>query len=320
MSLRLNHQIALATGLAISMLILLLAELSIRRLTSLRVQIRDGSISTAVPGVSLAILATLAPASAILWAVATMTGCYNLHEPLHDPDVKFIQISEMATGRRSAKVLYRIGMSATGALLAATVLIHQELALPHLPGGRDSELGKNFTWYGLVSAAGVAMQGIFVLEPHMSYQTGLHLVGTLAFFFGAWSHMGVAQSLYLPHLDLPPEDHPRWDDVSTLVEAATASQLLQHTWVHAIVRVRHDILMRAPMAVFLIPLLSQFSDRAPLTKNPGASSPATRSLMGLAQWMVVLNFALIFLSFGPELSMASMLPLPSDESASEEYL
>lgn len=189
--------------------------------------------------------------------------------------------------------------------------------LPHLPGGRHSQRGDEFTWYGLLAAGGVAVQGLFLLETNLTLQVFGHLVGTLLFFYGAWCFMGSAQRLYLPHHDIPAEDDPLWDEVTQLAEAAAASQLLQHYLVSVLVKFRHSILMRAPMLVFVIPLVSQFSERAPVKTNSHATTPAMRSLMGLAQWIIVGVFVVVFISYGPEIVVASFMPLPTEEEWQE---
>lgn len=51
---------------------------------------------------------------------------------------------------------------------------------------------------GFIAALGVGLQGVALLEPDLSLQTLAHLGGALAFFYGAWCHMGAAQKLYLP--------------------------------------------------------------------------------------------------------------------------
>jgi len=269
--------------------------------------------SNAVPGWRVAILASMAPLCSLTWIVGTVAGCYFLHGILHDPEVTFPQISELGIGPKSAKALYRIGFAAAATLLAAMVLIHRELALPHLPGGRTSEAGENFTWYALAAAAGVGLQGIFLLEPGLSKQTVAHLVGAMFFFYAAWCHMSAAGRLYRPEDNLPPEDEPGYDEAMAFVEAASTSHLLQHPFVKRLVWFRHKVLMSAPMALFVMPILSQFTERAPV-QTPGAASPKSRSLMGLAQWLVVGNFALIFISYGPELSVAALMPLPVIEA------
>ncbi|CAK8991276.1 Hypothetical protein SCF082_LOCUS2590 [Durusdinium trenchii] len=241
------------------------------------------------------------------WIVGTVAGCYAMHESLQDPEVRFPQISELAVGPNGAKMLYRLGFGSAAMLLAATVQLHSELALPQLPGGQHGDAGESFTFYGLCSAFGVGLQGLALLEPHLSMQTLLHLAGALGFFYGAWCHMGAAQSLYLP--TVPNEDHPGYQEALEAFEAAEESKLLNVPVVHFLVLLRHKVLMRGPLLVFLVPLLSQFAERS---ENATAQSPRTRSLMGLVQWLVVLNFALIFLSYGPELSVAAFLALPDE--------
>ena len=59
---------------------------------------------------------------------------------------------------------------------------------------------------GFIAALGVGLQGVALLEPDLSLQTLAHLGGALAFFYGAWCHMGAAQKLYLP--TVPAEDRP----------------------------------------------------------------------------------------------------------------
>jgi len=148
----------------------------------------------------------------------------------------------------------------------------------------------------------------------MSKQSALHFVGALAFFYGAWCHMGAAQRLYLPGENMPKEDTPGYDEAAQLVEAAEASLLLQHPGVKMLVWFRHIVLMRAPLAVFIVPIFSQLAERTPMPEAAGGVvGPGARSMMGLAQWLIVLNFALIFISYGPELSIACLLPVPVEE-------
>merc|ERR1712085_222719 len=103
----------------------------------------------------------------------------------------------------TSKALYRIGFGSVAALLAALIFLHQELALPHLPGGRHGQSGHNFSWWAFMSSAGVAMQGLFLLEAKISWQSALHGFGALMFFNGVWHFMTAAQLLYLPGLGLP---------------------------------------------------------------------------------------------------------------------
>jgi len=301
LALRPRSQLLLGFALLGTLVTLLGAELALRRLVIIRL-----GVVAVVPGLGVLLLAGLAPACSLAWILGTVRGCYVLHMCLKDPTVTFPQISELGIGPRCSKALYRIGFAASAALHAAMVLVHKDLALPHLPYG-DGDLGWDFTWFGLLAAAGVALQGVFLLEAKLSSQTVVHLLGALLFFYGAWSHMGAAQRLYFP--ELPVEDSPDFDDIAGALQLAAESALLRHPFVSFLVYFRHYILMRAPLALFVLPLLSQFSER--VGSQLGSSA---RSMMGLAQWLVVLNFALIFVSYGPELMVAATLPLPLQEA------
>eukprot|EP00933_Yihiella_yeosuensis_P008630 TRINITY_DN114194_c0_g1_i1.p1 TRINITY_DN114194_c0_g1~~TRINITY_DN114194_c0_g1_i1.p1 ORF type:complete len:473 (-),score=64.33 TRINITY_DN114194_c0_g1_i1:133-1551(-) len=308
----LSKRVRLLVSLALvgTLSILVATEIALSSLRSLQ---KEDQTSITVPDIRIAYLASVAPFCSLLWIIGTVGGCYRMHESLMDPEVTFPQISELGVGPRTARVLYRVGFAAAAALLGATVLLHQELALPHLPNGRDSEGGADFTWYGLAAAAGVACQGVFLLEPSLTNQTKLHFVGALLFFYGAWCHMGAATKLYLPSTEYLREDSEAYEEMLQLAQAASSSMLLKHPHVSMLVFFRHKLLMRAPVLTFVVPLGSQLLERTPGPSKSPASSPRMRSAMGLVQWLVVLNFALIFLSYGPELSVAATLPMPSTD-------
>lgn len=224
-----------------------------------------------VPGPAVAAMPLLAVLGSFAWIVGTVAGCYRMHEALQDPEVRFPQISELAVGPPAAQMLYRLGFASAAMLLAAVVQLHSELCLPFLPGGR-AEAGESFTYYGLCSAAGVALQGLALLEPQMTPQTLLHLLGALFFFYGAWCHMSAAERLYLPQL--PSEESPEHAEALLLVDQAAQSELLSLPAVRLLVLLRHKLLMRGPFLVFLLPLCSQLLER---TEHQGIS-PRTRSL------------------------------------------
>eukprot|EP00434_Breviolum_minutum_P018739 symbB.v1.2.016536.t1/scaffold1259.1/size128245/4 len=132
------------TGTAVfaTALVLIGTELSVRRIRELR-----GAVTA--PGLAVAALPILAVMGSFFWIVA---GCYVMHQSLQDPEVRFPQISELAVGPMGAKMLYRLGFASAAMLLAAVVLLHSELALPHLPGGQSGQEGENFTYYGALGA------------------------------------------------------------------------------------------------------------------------------------------------------------------------
>eukprot|EP00439_Symbiodinium_sp_Y106_P062776 s571_g9.t1 len=267
-----------------------------------------------VPGLASAALPLVAVSGSLLWIVATVCGCYAMHRSLMDPEVPFPQISELAVGPDAAKLLYRVGFASSAALLASVVQLHRDLGLPHLPGGRGGEAGEEFSFYGLLAAGGVALQGVALLDPAMTLQTLLHLAGALVFFWASWCHTSAAAKLYLPGWSMPAEESPEYQQVVDAMEAAEDSKLLAVPAVWWLVRIRHKVLMRGPLAMFLGPLVMQFLERSQDRETGMAQSPRTRNWMGILQWLVVANFALIFFSYGPELAIAAMLPLPQEDS------
>ena len=207
--------------------ILVATELSVRRIQHLK-----GAL--VAPGPLVAAMPILAVLGSFAWIVGTVWGCYVMHASLQDPLVRFPQISELAVGVPAAQLLYRLGFASAAMLLAAVVQLHSELCLPHLPKG---DLAESFTYYGLCSAAGVALQGLLLLEPRMTPQTLLHLLGALFFFYGAWCHMSAAERLYLPQL--PAEESPEYQEQLLLLEEIAQSELLSLRPVHFLVLLRH---------------------------------------------------------------------------------
>ena len=80
------------------------------------------------------------------------------------------------------------------------------LKTPSLLYGNSARLLQIQSIWNPQRALGVGLQGVALLEPDLSLQTLAHLGGALAFFYGAWCHMGAAQKLYLP--TVPAEERP----------------------------------------------------------------------------------------------------------------
>mmetsp|Transcript_21879 Transcript_21879/g.49895 ORF Transcript_21879/g.49895 Transcript_21879/m.49895 type:complete len:503 (-) Transcript_21879:12-1520(-) len=302
-----GSQFFLALAVLLTIAVLVESQLAVWNLTQLRV----GPIGAQAPGDRLAWLGLAAVVVSLSWFCGVLYACYQMHASLKDPEVTFPQISELGVGPFVSKALYRIGFTAVAAVLAAMNLVHAELSLPHLPGGRHSFHGSEMIMYGMMAASGVALQGICLLQPNLSMQTMLHGVGAMLFFYGTWCHMGTAEKLYLPTM---PKAHDtiETDEAALLAAAAESSALLKHPVVALLVHVRHKFLMRAPAVLFVLPVLAQLSDRMKITAS-AVVSPSMRSTLGLVQWLLVSDFVLIFISYGLEIMAAAHIIMPQSD-------
>jgi len=343
------------------------AELAVRRC---KAPDAEGQL----PGLRTVVLAVLGPTVSFAWLITTVAWCYALHQPLRDPAVTFPQISELGAGPASARMLYRFGFGSASALFFATVLLQQELCLPLLPGGRLNDEGERFTNSGIAVALGIGTQGLFVLETSMSMQTGLHFVGTGLFFLASMNLMTSAERLYF-FSEAVAEDEE--GVASTSLQLAECTLLTSSPMLQQLAWFRHFVLMKAPMALFVIPICYQLFMRVGASESNAAgssgvgsaletgdsveahsllsgalngkrgsvvgtqgdrvrvdfgrphgekalrptnlkridqgASAAIRNAMGLAQWLLILDFAVIFASYCPEIVAAALIPVPGSE-------
>jgi hypothetical protein len=298
----------------VTVVILLGIGLVVVQITASRI---DG-VSTPL-GLEVAVLSLGTPWFALVWMIGAIGGGYALHEPIRDKRVFFLSLPELGVGVASAKSLCRISFVSVAMLLSGMFLLHQELVLAHLPGGRSGAKGTDFIMFGLAAAAGIAVQGIFIWEVKWTWASIGHFSGYAVFLLSMWLFMRSAGPLYTPELYVPADEasSDSSQDVREAVETAANSKLLQHEFVKKILWIRHDILMRLPLLTCSLPLLvrlwenSTIKTQAATQQKP--TSPHMRNALGLAQWLVVLSFAAVFLSYGPEIAVAALLPLPSDD-------
>mmetsp|Transcript_1178 Transcript_1178/g.1995 ORF Transcript_1178/g.1995 Transcript_1178/m.1995 type:complete len:660 (-) Transcript_1178:51-2030(-) len=298
--------------IAVTVIFLLGSGLVVVQVTAARID-----QSTAPLGIEVAMLALGTPMFAVVWMVGAIGGGYVLHAPIRDPRVYCLSLHELSVGVTSARSLCRIAFVSIAMLLSGMFLMHQELVLPHLPGGRTGPKGTEFISFGLAAAAGVAVQGVFPWEIKSTWSTYIHYSGYLVFLVSIYFFMRSAGPLYSPELYVPTVTEEGNEDFSEAVDVATSSKLLQHEFVRKILWVRHDILMRLPPATLIFPLMVRLWESSSKKDRPdketSVSSPTMRNAMGLAQWLAVLNFAAIFMSYGPEIAVAALLPRPSDD-------
>jgi hypothetical protein len=300
--------------IAVTVIFLLGSGLVVLQVTAARID----QISAPL-GLEVAMLALGTPMFAVVWMVGAIGGGWVLHAPIRDPRVFFLSLHELGVSVASARSLQRISCVSIAMLLSGMFLMHQELVLPHLPGGRTGQKGTEFILFGLGAAAGIAVTGVFPYEVKQSsgqtWSSWLHFSGYLVFLGSVYFFMRTAGPLYSPELYVPTASEESNEDFSESVEAATNSKLLQHEFVRKILWIRHDILMRLPPAVLIFPVMVRLWESSSKKKQSEQtmSSALMRNAMGLAQWLAVVNFAAVLLSYGPEIAVAALLPRPSDD-------
>eukprot|EP00466_Bigelowiella_natans_P013911 jgi/Bigna1/89504/estExt_fgenesh1_pg.C_500083 len=265
--------------------------------------------------------ASLVPATAAVIAGFTVAACYILTEAQDSFINKGILFPAVSFLGRSgdAKLTYQIGFATTGMLLLVTIgLLYMLLAEPLSIIGllREDPLASRgeansattegsglivdrrasaravsraFSM-GLLSAAGVIVQGVFVLELKITAQTLLHWAGALMFMMGAQSH---AKEVLL-------------------VYETTASEPLRRllktslTWKQCCVS--------APVLLFLVPIAVQIG-RAASGLDSGA---VVQNSMGVMQWGIIGSYILFFLSYSLDLFLVIMyFPVVEDARADQ---
>lgn len=205
-------------------------------------------------------LSGLAPLCSLVWYLTTLAVCYWLHAPLLQDGVWCPAISEMGVSR-PAKLVYRVGFGVCSSMLALTVLLLRDLALRH-----DSTGTPGIEW-GLAAAAGVALQGVCVLNLDVGFETIAHLGGAMLAMMGTMQH-GQASNKWFSAL---PKESP-------LLRQGLASMGL---WLR---RDAADLMQSGiVMVLFLIPLVMQLMSRL----AGGGSGNAVGNSMGVMQWVIV---------------------------------
>eukprot|EP00427_Karlodinium_veneficum_P003759 CAMPEP_0169165674 /NCGR_PEP_ID=MMETSP1015-20121227/59545_1 /TAXON_ID=342587 /ORGANISM="Karlodinium micrum, Strain CCMP2283" /LENGTH=651 /DNA_ID=CAMNT_0009238295 /DNA_START=118 /DNA_END=2074 /DNA_ORIENTATION=- len=290
--------------IAVTVIFLLGSGLVVVQVTAARID-----QSTAPLGIEVAMLALGTPMFAVVWMVGAIGGGYVLHAPIRDPRVYCLSLHELSS------LPYRVCVNCYAPF--RNVFNASRIGIADLPGGRTGPKGTEFISFGLAAAAGVAVQGVFPWEIKSTWSTYIHYSGYLVFLVSIYFFMRSAGPLYSPELYVPTVTEEGNEDFSEAVDVATSSKLLQHEFVRKILWVRHDILMRLPPATLIFPLMVRLWESSSKKDRPdketSVSSPTMRNAMGLAQWLAVLNFAAIFMSYGPEIAVAALLPRPSDD-------
>jgi len=216
--------------------------------------------------------AAMLPTSVLVWILATLAGCYWLHKPLGSPEAVLPGISEMGIAP-PARGVYRSGSATVGLLLACTVRLYSTLLLPQLADGAAAGRAAESANMGYVAALGVAVQGVFTLETGLSVQTLLHFAGAIAFVLGTMWHADASNALFT---DLG-------DTALAMSPAARAAS-----------SVRRACSEGLPMMLLMVPVGLQLWHWAVGSEGKGGR---LQSVIGLAQWALVLNFAIFYCTY-----------------------
>lgn len=216
--------------------------------------------------------AAMLPTSILVWIITTLAGCYWLHKPLRSPEAVLPGISEMGIAP-PARGVYRSGSATVGLLLACTVRLYSTLLLPHLADSGASGRAAESTNMGYVAALGVAVQGVFPLETGLSVQTLLHFAGAIAFVLGTMWHADASNALFT---DLG-------DTALALSPSARTA-----------ICVRKACSEGLPVMLLMVPVGLHLWQWAMGSEGKGGQ---LQSVIGLAQWALVLNFAIFYSTY-----------------------
>jgi len=219
-------------------------------------------------------LKALVPFSSLVWYLATLLICYWLHAPLLADGVVVPAISEM--GVSTGRFMYRLGFGSCGFLLAMTLLqVHALFNRSHPSSAWETGL-----YWGLVSAMGIALQGVCTLRLTFGWETCAHFTGAALTMLGAMSHGSSCNDWF----DSLPKTSP----------------LLQRGLQSWGLKLRRDLQQAAShgtLVMFAIPLLLQAGKRLGMFSELNV----LENCMGLMQWTLVAGIAIFFCSYAFDL-------------------
>ena len=114
------------------------------------------------------------------WYLATVAGCYWLHEPLLAAGVLIPAISEMGVSKHG-RFMYRTGFGVCGLMLAVTLLLVQRRFRSH-------DIDETVLYWGLLASLGISLQGLCALRLSLGLETLCHFLGAMITILGAVSH------------------------------------------------------------------------------------------------------------------------------------
>jgi hypothetical protein len=262
----------------------------------------------------------------VLWG--TIVTCCTMHRSLWDPQTTFPQIAELSVGQRRAKTVFRFGFGMVAAMVLASVVLHRELVIPHLPS--NPQATEDIIFWGIVGVVGVGVQAGSLVEEVYSWHTLVHRLGHFMVVLAAYKYQNATMKLYLPGvhttietwllmlreylpdrelLEDKDKDWASTELIKNAQEFVSNSKFLGHSAVHTAVMIRYHILSYWPLCVLMLPVLSSICERVPENSKVSGST-LLRSMYAWLQWLLAIVLSLMQLSYVPDLMVASTMPVP----------
>jgi len=136
----------------------------------------------------------LVPIFAFLNVLATVFLCYSYHRPYMQAGEVFPAISELGM-HPPAKYIYQIGFFITGSLLTLMMYNFTGVFAPLFPK-EALPLVLEVSRTGMLAGIGAAIQGLYTMEPRISYRSLIHWGGAMVFAYYTMNHVQTIQQLH----------------------------------------------------------------------------------------------------------------------------
>lgn len=241
----------------------------------------------------------LLPIVCITCLFATIYTCYVMWFPTRDDvNIIFPALSQLGVNRPE-KYVYQLGFTTVGFLLAFHVYVLAENVAPLLEdiNGGNKKDTEDFIKFAYRAAFGAALQGIFTLEPRISFQSIVHWIGAFLFMHAAVSHAQLSVELFASYFRRRP--------------GSFNAALRWSVWIRQMILNMSSIVMFAPIVLSQIYVaFARSTGEADVAKrdlpksapaNVDLATSATMNAMGLMQWLIVLQFSMFFASYSLDL-------------------
>jgi len=267
------------------------------------------------------VICTLLPVVCFMQLLLTVGVCYVLFLPrIAGTSCVFPAISELGI-YAPEKYAYQLGFGLVGVMLFTTIRVFDKKVAPHLLAltGTDEQVVQAVN-YGYYAAFGVVLQGVCTLNVAMSPEVALHFVGAFVFCSYGMNHCNYVRQLFEMGL-----------------EAEETTAFFSHPYIRSVVQVRGMCLDKFPLLCVLIPVMFQgyqvlFKGGGQLggnanpaqgntevqdgNQNPPEENPTLKNIMGLVQWLIILEVAVYFCTYAVDFWVTGIVSEPKIDKVS----